>query len=98
MSGWRSTSPGRARGADPAEELARHADRIFGDPAEGHRAARHDAEDGWTAMGDGIVDWQTLWPLFSKTKADQIVVEHDNPADWRKFAQRSYDFLKRLGA
>ena len=49
-------------------------------------------------MGDGIVDWQKLWPLFSKTKADQIVVEHDNPADWRKFAQRSYDFLKRLGA
>ena len=56
------------------------------------------AEDGWTAVGDGIIDWKTLFPLFSKTKADEIAVEHDNPADWRKFAQRSFDYLKGLGA
>ena len=48
--------------------------------------------------GDGIVDWKKLWPLFAKTRADQIVVEHDNPADWRKTAERSFKFLKSLGA
>ena len=85
-------------GADPAEEMARLADRIFAIQPKDTAPPGTTAEDGWTAMGDGIVDWQKLWPLFSKTKADQIVVEHDNPADWRKFAQRSYDFLKRLGA
>ncbi len=55
-------------------------------------------DDGWAPTGDGIIDWKALWPLFLKTKADHIAVEHDNPSDWRVFAQRSYDYLKSLGA
>ena len=34
--------------------------------------------------------------LFLKTAADHIVVEHNNPSDWRRFAQRSFDDLRML--
>jgi sugar phosphate isomerase/epimerase len=85
-------------GADPAEEMARYADRIVAIQPKDTAPLGTKEEDGWTATGDGIIDWKKLWPLFSETKADQIVVEHDNPADWRKTAERSFKFLKRLGA
>ncbi len=54
-------------------------------------------EDGWTATGDGIIDWEMLVPLFRRTKAEHIVTEHDNPADWRRFARRSMKHIKGLG-
>lgn len=85
-------------GADPAEELKRYADRIWAIQPKDTAPLGTKADDGWTATGDGIIDWKTLWPLFLKTKADQIVVEHDNPSDWRVFAKRSFDYLKGLGA
>ena len=85
-------------GADPAAELARFADRILAIQPKDTAPLGTKKDDGWTATGDGIIDWKSLWPLFPKTKADHIVVEHDNPSDWRVFAQRSYDYLKKLGA
>ncbi|WP_176707444.1 hypothetical protein [Rhizobium leguminosarum] len=36
-------------------------------------------------------------PLFRETKAERIVTEHDNPADWRRFARRSIEHIKALG-
>ena len=57
----------------------------------------HDEQNGWRATGDGIVDWNALWPLFKTTPADYLVVEHDRPVDWRVVAQRSYDFAIAKG-
>ena len=56
------------------------------------------AEGGWAATGDGIVDWQSLWPLFANTPADHLVVEHDEPLDWRRVAARSLAFIRKLQA
>lgn len=53
-------------------------------------------DDGWAATGDGVIDWEALAPLFKNTNADHICAEHDNPADWQKFAQRSIDYMKTL--
>lgn len=36
-------------------------------------------------------------PLSRETKAEHIVTEHDNPADWRRFARRSIEHIKALG-
>ena len=84
-------------GADPAAELERYADRIVAIQTQGHRAARAPpTDDGWTATGDGIIDWAALVPLFRATKADHIVTEHDNPATGSRFAQRSINHLKRV--
>jgi sugar phosphate isomerase/epimerase len=83
-------------GGDPAAELARYADRIWAIQVKDTAPLGTRQDDGWTATGDGIIDWQALWPLLRRTKADHIVVEHDNPSDWQTFARRSFDHVRRL--
>lgn len=84
--------------ADPLAELKKFAPRIAAiqlkDTAP---AGTLDDESGWRACGDGVVDWAALWPLFPATRADYLVVEHDRPADWRRIAQRPYDFAVKMG-
>ncbi|POF30028.1 sugar phosphate isomerase/epimerase family protein [Roseibium marinum] len=84
-------------GADPARELIKYADRIFAIQPKDTAPPGTQTDDGWTATGDGIIDWPALAPLFKQTNADLIVTEHDNPADWKRFAQRSIDYLRALG-
>lgn len=84
-------------GADPAAELVRYADRIAAIQLKDTAPLGTKEDDGWTATGDGIIDWAALAPLFASTKADHIVAEHDNPADWERFASRSIAHMKALG-
>jgi sugar phosphate isomerase/epimerase len=84
-------------GADPAAELVRFADRIWAIQVKDTAPIGTRQDDGWTATGDGIIDWSALVPLFRKTKADHLVTEHDNPSDWQSFARRSIEHLKQLG-
>jgi hypothetical protein len=44
------------------------------------------------------VPWEELWPLFDTTRADHLVVEHDQPANWQVIAQRSFDFAASKGS
>ena len=83
-------------GGDPAAELVRYADRIWAIQVKDTAPIGTTLDDGWAATGDGIIDWESLWPLFRRTKADHIVVEHDNPSDWQRFARRSFDCVRRL--
>lgn len=84
-------------GADPAAELTRYADKIIAVQTKDMAPNGMTAEDGWTATGDGIIPWADLAPLFRTTAASHLVTEHDNPADWRRFAKRSLDHLRGLG-
>ena len=83
--------------ADPASELRRFADRIGVIQTKDTAPLGTKADDGWTATGDGIIDWASLVPLFGATKADHLVTEHDNPSNWRQFAERSINHLRQLG-
>lgn len=84
-------------GADPAAELSLFADRIVALQTKDTAPLGTKEDDGWTATGDGIIDWAALVPLFRETRADHIVTEHDNPSDWQRFARRSIQHLKMLG-
>lgn len=84
-------------GADPAAELHRYASRIAAIQTKDTAPIGTKADDGWTATGDGIIDWPALFPLFKQTKADHIAAEHDNPADWQSFARRSINYLRAAG-
>lgn len=47
-------------------------------------------EDGWSDVGHGTVDWAGLMiALRDRTPARLFVMEHDNPADFERFARRS---------
>lgn len=84
-------------GADPAAELARYADKIVAIQTKDTAPLGTVADDGWTATGDGIINWAALAPRFRTTRATHLVTEHDNPADWRAFASRSLSHLRRIG-
>lgn len=84
-------------GADPAAELARYADRIAFIQMKDTAPLGTRTDDGWVATGDGIIDWPDLVPLMRRTAAEHIVAEHDNPADWKRFAERSITYMRSLG-
>ena len=46
-------------------------------------------EDGWADVGDGIVDWKALMAALRATPCKNFVMEHDNPKDAKRFAERS---------
>ena len=84
-------------GADPAAELVRYAARIAAIQLKDTAPAGTLQDDGWTATGDGVIDWPSLVPLFQMTAADHIVAEHDNPTDWKRFADRSLTYMRSIG-
>jgi sugar phosphate isomerase/epimerase len=83
-------------GVDPVDALRRQARRILAIQVKDTKEPGTTEEGGWAAMGDGIVDWAQLWPLFPTTQADHLVVEHDDPKDWHRTAERSIQFLRNL--
>jgi sugar phosphate isomerase/epimerase len=82
--------------ADPAQELQKYADRITTIQLKDTALPGTATDEGWVPTGDGIIDWKSLYPLFAKTRADVLVVEHDNPTDWKVLAKRSVDYIKTL--
>ncbi len=47
------------------------------------------AEDGWADVGHGTVDWKAIMAALKAAGVKYYVMEHDNPADDRRFATRS---------
>lgn len=54
-------------------------------------------EEGWADVGEGVIDWKTIMGFVrQKTRAGLFVMEHDNPNDVERFAQRSIAFCRSL--
>ena len=83
-------------GADIETELKRFADRVIAIHAKDAAPLGTVAEDGWVALGDGVIDWRGLLPAINATGAVLAVVEHDEPADWQYVARRSFESLSGL--
>ena len=85
-----------ATGEDPVRWLEKYRDRIravhIKDAAPKGQKLE---EDGWTDIGAGTIDWQRLMPAIEATKADLLVLEHDNPADFEGFARRSREAMAK---
>ncbi len=47
-------------------------------------------EDGQADVGHGVLDWQKLMPAIHAPGVKYLVVEHDNPNDYARFARRSF--------
>jgi sugar phosphate isomerase/epimerase len=83
-------------GEDAAAEMTKYADRIACFHVKDLAPDGVTADDGWTDVGAGTIDWQVLWPVMVKTGAGLLVMEHDEPSDWQSFASHSYDFVANL--
>ena len=53
-------------------------------------------EDGWADLGQGTVEWGRLMAALTKTPVKHFVLEHDNPKDHARFAERSSAAAKTL--
>ncbi len=47
-------------------------------------------EDGQADVGHGVLDWKKLMPSIKAPGVKYLVMEHDNPNDFERFARRSY--------
>jgi len=77
-------------GADPLNWIAAHADRIVAAHIKdiAPEGANQD-EDGWADVGHGAMDWPAIMEALQRTPCRYFVMEHDNPSDDRRFAERS---------
>jgi len=77
-------------GEDPGAWIRKYADRVTAlhikDLApKGENAA----EDGQADVGHGVLDWKRLMPAIKTPGVKYLVIEHDNPNDFERFARRS---------
>jgi len=82
-------------GASPSEWLQRYADRISAihlkDVAGNGECLD---EDGWADVGYGVINWTELLADIKKTSAQHWIVEHDSPADFKRFAENSFNSIQ----
>ncbi len=86
-------------GADPLHWLKKYAGRIpavhVKDVAPAGEALD---EKGFADLGHGTLDWQALWDASVAAGSQLMIVEHDLPSDWTRFARRSIETMRRIGA
>lgn len=84
-------------GADPFHYIDVFGPKITAVHVKDIAAAGANAdEDGWADVGQGTVDWKGLMAALRKTPARNFVMEHDNPKDAKRFAERSIAAAKAL--
>jgi len=83
-------------GADIRAELDKFPGKIVAFHVKDVAPAGVTGDDGWTDVGAGTIDWKAVWPSIAHSGCDLLVLEHDNPSDWRGFAAHSHTFLSGL--
>ncbi len=77
-------------GEDPMRWIGKYADRIVAAHIKDiARKGECEDEDGWADVGQGVMDWAAIMGALEQTGARHFVVEHDNPKNDRRFAERS---------
>ena len=84
-------------GQNPLDWIARYGDRLLSthlkDIAPVGSAAD---EDGWADVGHGVMNWPALMAALRQTRCRYFVMEHDNPSDHKRFAERSIAAARTL--
>jgi sugar phosphate isomerase/epimerase len=84
-------------GADPHLWIGTYRDRITSVHLKDIAARGQNAdEDGWADLGHGSVDWKALMAALEQTNVANFIMEHDNPSDHRRFAERSIAAARKL--
>ena len=77
-------------GADPLEWIRTYGKRITAVHVKDIAPAGEKTdEDGWADVGTGTVDWRALMTALKGGRVKVLVMEHDNPADDKRFATAS---------
>jgi sugar phosphate isomerase/epimerase len=78
-------------GEDAAAWIAKYKDRVTALHIKDLAPKGENAdEDGQADVGYGVLDWQKLMPMIKAPEVRYLVIEHDNPNDYERFARRSF--------
>jgi sugar phosphate isomerase/epimerase len=78
-------------GEDPVAWIKKYADRVVALHVKDLAPKGQNAdEDGQADVGHGVLDWKALMPAIKAPGVKYLVMEHDNPNDFERFAQRSF--------
>ena len=78
-------------GEDPVAWIKKYTDRVTAVHVKDLAPKGTNAEeDGQADVGHGVLDWKTLMPAIKAPGVKYLVMEHDNPSDFERFARRSY--------
>ncbi|QII28192.1 sugar phosphate isomerase/epimerase [Stenotrophomonas maltophilia] len=82
-------------GLDPAVMLATFRGRLFAVHAKDNAPkGQAEDEDGFAAVGQGVLDWKAILPAAAKAGVQWYIVEHDQPRDPAKVIQTGADYLR----
>ncbi|MEX3008454.1 sugar phosphate isomerase/epimerase family protein [Hoeflea sp. TYP-13] len=85
-------------GGEPLEWIEKYGPRITAVHVKDIAPTGHcEDEDGWADVGHGIVAWRNiLRELRKHGNVQYLIVEHDNPNDFERFAKRSIEALSGM--
>jgi sugar phosphate isomerase/epimerase len=79
-------------GEDAARWIDKYADRVTALHIKDLAPKGENAdEDGQADVGHGVLDWKKLMPAIKAPGVRYLVIEHDNPKDFARFARRSFE-------
>ncbi len=78
-------------GEDAAAWIEKYKDRVVALHLKDLAPKGENAEeDGQADVGHGVLDWKKLMPAVTSPGVKYLVIEHDNPNDFERFARRSF--------
>lgn len=78
-------------GEDPIAWLKKYSGRVTSVHVKDLAPKGQNAdEDGQADVGHGVLDWKTLSAAVKAPGIKYLVMEHDNPSDYERFASRSF--------
>ncbi len=84
-------------GQDPEEWLKRFTGRTISAHVKDLAGPGQNLnEDGWADVGHGTMNWTRLWAALDLAAVKYRVVEHNQPADHWRFADRAIDAVREL--
>ncbi|MEN5426088.1 sugar phosphate isomerase/epimerase [Stenotrophomonas pennii] len=82
-------------GHDPAVMLGKFRGRVFAVHAKDNAPkGQADDEGGFAAVGQGVLDWNTILPAAAAAGVQWYIVEHDHPHDPATVIQTGADYLR----
>ena len=77
-------------GEDPVQWLEKYTGRLVAVHVKDiARSGENTDEDGWADVGFGTMDWPAIKKAMDAAQVQRYVIEHDNPNDHKRMAQRS---------
>jgi len=87
----------KVAGHDPVDFIRKYGDRLIAVHVKDVAPAGECSdEDGWADVGHGVMNWPPIAAVVPDSASCHLVMEHDNPNDHKRFAERSIQSARQI--